>query len=450
MSDGGEMLLTASLEELPVHAWDLENGSLMQSYRSAASPRNGTCLAGKELLVSARPDKKMVQMWTWSKDTVHSKSFTTEPIHVIESSHRGYCLVGGGKSGCVHAWQIPTGRLVRMWNAHFKAVSALAFSKDDALLITGGEDGLVHVWNLMEVLDVCNIADAAGNVPSNAKPLHSWSQHTLPITSIAVGIEGDLSLVATSSLDQTVNLWSLVDGLHMRTISFPTAIHCVVLDPLDQAIFAAGADSVIYEHSLVPRHSNETSTSSVESSVGAGLLKGHSGSVNCLCFSEDGSLLISGANDGNALVWDVFSKQCIRQMQHSKPVTYIKVLGKPKSILLRGQRPAKKGSKEGGLPWITLQKYALWKQEEFPSVDADLDSAHDLFQPVLSGGKKSNKRPKKATKDEGGPEADERTLAIENESLKKAVARAREDAHSWKTQFQELQLRVASQLPEKL
>lgn len=402
MSDGGEMLLTASLEELPVHAWDLNNGSLMQSYRSAASPRNGTCLVGTELLVSARPDKKMVQMWTWSKDTVHCKSFTTEPIHVLECSHRGNCLVGGGKSGCVHAWHIPTGRLIRLWNAHFKAVSALAFSKDDALLITGGEDGLVHVWNLMEVLDVCSVADAAGNVPSNAKPLHSWSQHTLPVTSIAIGIEGDLSLVATASLDQTVNLWSLVDGSHMCTISFPTALLCVVFDPLDQAIYAAGVDSAIYEHCLVPRHPHQASTSSVETSNDAMVLKGHSDSVNCLCFNEDGSLLISGSNDGHALVWDIYSKQCIRRMQHSKPITCINVLSKPKGILLRGQRPAKKGSKEGSLPWITLQKYAQWRQEELPGADADLDSVHDLFQPASLGGKKSSKKNKKARKGEGG------------------------------------------------
>ena len=44
--------------------------------------------------------------------------------------------------------QVATGRQLRKWNAHYRAVTCLVFSDDDSLLISGSEDGSVKVWSL--------------------------------------------------------------------------------------------------------------------------------------------------------------------------------------------------------------------------------------------------------------------------------------------------------------
>ena len=44
--------------------------------------------------------------------------------------------------------QIATGSLVRMFDAHYKAVTTIQFTSDDAIMVTGGEDSAVNVWVL--------------------------------------------------------------------------------------------------------------------------------------------------------------------------------------------------------------------------------------------------------------------------------------------------------------
>ncbi len=44
--------------------------------------------------------------------------------------------------------QMATGRLLRVWEAHYKGVTALAWTQDDMFLLSAGEDALLHLWDL--------------------------------------------------------------------------------------------------------------------------------------------------------------------------------------------------------------------------------------------------------------------------------------------------------------
>jgi WD40 repeat protein len=46
-------------------------------------------------------------------------------------------------------FQVATGRLLKKWRAHYRAVSCLVFTEDDSLLVSGSEDGSVRVWPLL-------------------------------------------------------------------------------------------------------------------------------------------------------------------------------------------------------------------------------------------------------------------------------------------------------------
>lgn len=45
--------------------------------------------------------------------------------------------------------QVLSGRLLKKWHAHYRAVTCLVFSEDDSLLISGSEDGCIRVWSLL-------------------------------------------------------------------------------------------------------------------------------------------------------------------------------------------------------------------------------------------------------------------------------------------------------------
>jgi len=38
--------------------------------------------------------------------------------------------------------------------------------------------------------------------------------------------------------------------------------------------------------------------------------------VTCLCVSMDGSNLVSGSDDCSVKIWDIFSGQCIKTLDH--------------------------------------------------------------------------------------------------------------------------------------
>ena len=56
-------------------------------------------------------------------------------------------LIGYASNICFA--QVSTGRLLRVWSAHYKPVTCLVFSEDESLLISGADDGFVNVWPLL-------------------------------------------------------------------------------------------------------------------------------------------------------------------------------------------------------------------------------------------------------------------------------------------------------------
>ena len=60
----------------------------------------------------------------------------------------GALCCGGTASGTLLLWHTGSGKLLRTWPAHHKAVSALAFAPDGSWLASGGDDTTVCVWSL--------------------------------------------------------------------------------------------------------------------------------------------------------------------------------------------------------------------------------------------------------------------------------------------------------------
>jgi pre-rRNA-processing protein IPI3 len=149
---------------------------------------------------------------------VHQRSFCPEPIKALACSPDGSLCAGGGASGALHLWDAHSGRLLRSWPAHFRAVSCLAFDDTGAVLVAGGEDGVVTAWLVAEVADLMagtrfgGVGGMGGAGGGGARPLRSWADHTLPVTAVVVGAGVGGPLVASASADRTVKLRALRRG----------------------------------------------------------------------------------------------------------------------------------------------------------------------------------------------------------------------------------------------
>ncbi|KAI8920751.1 quinon protein alcohol dehydrogenase-like superfamily [Powellomyces hirtus] len=338
-----EIAVTASSTDNLVHIWDLRSGAVLGSLKGNKSNQRCTTLlpvggAGGSLysssFLTAQNDRALVHVWNWAKGQLQVKFGLPEKLSSLCASHSGMYCVGGGQSGRVYVWQMNTGKLLRMFDAHYKAVRVIRFTADDAAFVTGGEDSVANVWRLAEVID-----PQLDNVVS---PHCSLSGHALPITDIAcgIGLFGNTRIV-TSSADRTCKIWEASSGDLLNTIVFPKSISSLALDPTETRLYSGSSDGLIYCTNLY-HQSSDGQTHGMSQGVDAGetdpgVFTGHTQNVTSLCFSFDGSLLLSGSEDGTAIVWDAASKQSLRSFTtHKAPVSSVNVLLKPPHLMDAG------------------------------------------------------------------------------------------------------------------
>eukprot|EP00887_Chlorella_sp_A99_P003431 scaffold7.g3431.t1 len=353
MPSGLPVLLVASSTEGNITAWDLATGTALTSYKANACPPNALARLGRDYLLAAQLAKGLVHAWAWHKDHVHQRSFAPEPLAALAASPGGVFVAGGGASGAVHVWESSSGRLLKSWPAHYKAVSCLAFSDDGSVLLTGGQDTLVNAWLLAEVLDA-SAGQALQVGGALLQPLHSWSDHTLPVTALVVGAGGVGAIVASASLDRSVKVRSLGDGLLLRSFALPTALQSLALDPGEHALYAGTSTGTIYELDLIgwgDRGGVAPAAAPGPPAAGAAALPpgvaaamvGHVRGVTCVALTGDAVQLVSGGEDGSVRIWDLRSRQQVRVLANPAkgPVTGLLVLDRPPFMQASGDAAAR-------------------------------------------------------------------------------------------------------------
>ncbi|KAK1317100.1 hypothetical protein QJS10_CPA05g02334 [Acorus calamus] len=312
------VVVSSSVAEAGIGCWDLRTGAEGLRHKSCASTPRGLCSVGRKFLASSqlRPSSSgSVLFWSWDKPQAEVKSFPAEPINPLVSNSEGTFIIGGGSSGNIYLWEVSSGRLLKKWHAHYRAVTCLVLSDDESLLISGAEDGCVRVWSLLMLFD-----DLGTGM---MKYLLSFLEHTLRVTDIRSGHGGCNSIIISSSEDRTCKIWSLSKGTLLRSITFPCIINAIALDPAEHAFYAGGQDGKIYIAAL----NAVCNSSSSHGMYIIGSLSDHSKAITCLEFSMDGVTLVSGSEDGTVRVWDIQSHHVTRILKLGKgPINNVLII----------------------------------------------------------------------------------------------------------------------------
>ncbi|CAG8455492.1 7424_t:CDS:2 [Cetraspora pellucida] len=338
-----ELALATSLSDSNIQVWDFRTGTLLTSFKQNKCYQHGLALIPFPgqinrvgLIIAAQIDKALLHVYSWQKDQPYLKIICPEKLTSVAISNQGAYCACGTDNGKIYIWELSTGILCRVYDAHYKKISVLKFTNDDTALISGSEDAGVNV---------CILNDLTDESPS---PFYSWSEHSLPITDIICGIGSfRTARVFTSSLDHTCKLWDLSSGHLLTTFLFPTAITAIALDPAERTFFAGGRDNLIYQVNLYRKLENRTYNASgqpgfeIAAVGGAGVVedvvsehndkrnlifRGHSMSITTLSLSYDSTLLLSGSQDETVKVWDIASGQVIKNFTHLKGISLQVVL----------------------------------------------------------------------------------------------------------------------------
>jgi len=168
---------------------------------------------------------------------------------------------------------IPTKRLTG--HSHF--VQDVAISVDGMFALSGSWDGTLRLWDL-----------------NSGQTTRRFIGHTRDVLSVA--FSADNRQIVSGSRDKKINLWNTLGQLKFSIVEdgHKEWVSCVRFSPNLQTplIVSAGWDKLVKVWNLT--HCKLRTN-----------LVGHTGYVNTVTVSPDGSLCASGGKDGKAMLWDL-------------------------------------------------------------------------------------------------------------------------------------------------
>ena len=224
--------------------WDVENCQPLHSIGQLKAQGKGLCYAERQhLILSQHPDKPQAVIHYPTKAQPRFRCSMPEKMLSVDISSNGVYAVGGGVSGKLYIWQVASGALMRIFDAHYKGVNAVKFTPCSGYVVSGSEDAIVKSWSLAHVLDVTLPASA------ELRPLHSSSLHTLGVTSVLVAGNG---WVASAGKDRTLRVHDFVLNQDLHCCILPSLPRCIAATPQLTQLFAGCGDGKIYQSDLYP------------------------------------------------------------------------------------------------------------------------------------------------------------------------------------------------------
>jgi len=293
-------------------------GALVQQLRDAQCLHSRVVAVKDRYVVGRHATKPAVCVWEWGRETPIHVCYVAERLVSLAADSSGTYLVGGGPSGTLYLWHVPTGEFLCSWKGHFRPVSQVTFAEGELMLVTSGEDALVHVWSLIDVL-----GSRSRTQHSSQKPILTWSEHSLPVTDLCCSRAGGAaSLVVSASLDHSCRVWQLDRKHSLCIVSCPSPLLCCTVDALEEFVYAGGKDGNIFEKALLGGRGDATL-------LGEGVsrtFRGHRSAVTSVSCSSRGRSLISSSEDGVIYFWNRENGERMRTIARESPLSYATVL----------------------------------------------------------------------------------------------------------------------------
>ena len=328
-----EMILALASGDLGgMCACDLRNGGTVMTFKNCSSDSAGSiCTIGgsssfsgmgvsSDYVAVAISKKPVIHIYAWGKPQPLMQCHVQEIITALASDLPGQVLVGGSRSGRMFCWDICSGALLAMWQGHFKSITRIQVTKCGYFVVTVSDDAYVKVWDLPLILDVHCENSSGKPIP----PFRSLSPHTLPISDMKVLGSHATIRVVLCSFDQSVVVYDVYSDTICLKVTFSMSLMAITSTPNEDMLFVGASSGKIFIIDLTERAITLSASHAVISKVGHAFsrnncldgqmsLDGHSSSITALSSSQDNKTLVSVSSDGSMRVWDVTTRQCLRE-----------------------------------------------------------------------------------------------------------------------------------------
>ncbi len=185
-------------------------------------------------------------------------------------------------------------------------------------------------------------------------PIKTIDAHGAPITTMAVSKDG--RLLATAAQDNTIKLWQLPEGKHLRTLTGHTrTIIRLAFTPDTKHLISAAADMTVRMWSVATGKMERQWDSDHTPDW-------HTGWVQAIAVSVNGKWLATGSRDTTVKVWDLTTGELKQTLWgHSDAVTALAFHPQQENLLASG-------STDGGV--IVWDVVTGEPQAKLPSIQA--------------------------------------------------------------------------------
>ncbi len=370
-SPDGLFLASASADGV-IYLWRVLDGSLAAVLQGHKSMVNALAFSPDGSTLASGSWDGTVRLWRVA-DGSESKILLLESgVSSVVFSPDGSTLAAGAFDGTARFWRMPDGEPARIIAGHSDAVVSVAFSPDGATLATASLDGSVKFWGAADCLGIAALDGFLTDVASldfspddsiiaaglgngdiqllrlvfgsdtegqfgSPKSGTMWSEagdvekssatdfywplkissagvlhgHTSRANSIAFSPDGEF--LASGSLDATVRVWRVADGLPVADLrEHKQTVKEIAYSPDGTLLASAGEDGFI--------HLWNTKDWSQ-----AGSLELDGEPFTQVAFSPDGKMLATGSRSleevnswGNVAIWNLSDKSVIRKFRASE------------------------------------------------------------------------------------------------------------------------------------
>lgn len=167
---------------------------------------------------------------------------------------------------------------------HGDKVLSVKFSPDGKTVVSGYVDGSIILWDV-QTGDCIRILEG----------------HEEGVYLVCFSFDGQE--IVSASYDGNIKIWDVHSGDCLVTLS-PSrrGVSGLCTSPNNKTIAFATVEPGAIKTCNMEQPDNDS-----------GLLFGyHDKQINSLCFSPDGSLLVSGSSDGSLKLWDMATRECIK------------------------------------------------------------------------------------------------------------------------------------------
>lgn len=250
-------------------------------------------------------------------------ALTSDATHLVTSSW----------DKTLRLWELDTRTCKKIFNGHAKDVLSVVFSPCNRRIISTGRDNTVKIWNILgeckesmkfntwgttiacspQADEMSPLIFAVGfwdgkvrifKVQDKCEKLFELDAHKGRVLSVSFTPDGQWLM--TGGSDHKVCMWNIKTGQKVISFTAPQVVNAIAASPSRAWICAA-----TYEGIAVWDIQNKTQIDLVQPNfpeLGTKRHEGRTPDCTSICWSNDGSVLYAGYNNGEIRVWEVRSE----------------------------------------------------------------------------------------------------------------------------------------------